>query len=183
MVVDFFDEGRSVIVVACMFFLRIFFVGECVFFVCGEVVCGRGSGIEFGSWEFLNFFDEEFVVGKCEGEGVAIFSGTSGSPDAVNVVFWVFRDIDIEDMAYIGDIDSPCDDIGADEEAYESVAKFLHTFKTDVLAHVAVEDSGGNFAILEFFSDFVDISFSVAEDEGSRDVFWIEELYEGRDFF
>ena len=85
-----------------------------------------------------------------------IFIGPSSSANAVNVVFGGFRNIEVNDMRYIRDVNTACNEISSNQNSGGARLKSLDRFKTEILCFVRVDDPE-SFAVarLNFFEDEV----------------------------
>lgn len=80
----------------------------------------------------LNVFTNELLDGvdmlgvalRDDGEGGAGAAGATGAADAVNVVFRMDRNIEIEDVADIGDVEAASSNVGGDEQLQIPSLKF-----------------------------------------------------------
>ncbi len=52
-----------------------------------------------------------------EGDGDAARTGTTGAADAMDVVLGAARQIEVDHMGHIADVDTACSDVGGDEQS------------------------------------------------------------------
>jgi len=99
---------------------------------------------EFPSRDFL--IDENFdgfrvveFVGGQDRERVTLCAGATGSADAVDVVFGIFRDAVVDDVGNAGNVDSAGGDVGGDEDfeitVFETGERFHPIDLIDVRVH------------------------------------------------
>ncbi len=72
-----------------------------------------------------------------ETDGVAFGAGAGGAADAMHVVFRIIGQIEIEDMADIGNVQAARGHIGGDQHGNVAVVEIAHHFQTFVLRDVA----------------------------------------------
>ena len=65
------------------------------------------------------------VVGRCQREGAAAFTGAAGTADAVDIVFRIERHVEIEDMGQAPDVQSARGHVAGDQQRDLTVAEAL----------------------------------------------------------
>lgn len=99
-------------------------------------------------------------------------SRATGTADAMDVIFVRRRDIVVDDMRDVGDVDTARSDIGSDKHFYAIALEKGEGPLAFVLALVAVDRFGGYTAQCQKFGEFLNAMFGAAEDEHFRK-FWI----------
>ena len=108
--------------------------------------------------------DVVFDLGQChrvlfasEADGVAFRPGARRAADAMHVVGRVLRQIVIEHVAHIGDVQATGRHVGADEHRQFATVEFLHEAQAFFLRHVAGQglrlETIGDEIGLELFRD------------------------------
>ncbi len=125
------------------------------------------------------------VVDGDEGERPAHLACAACAADAVDVVLRVLGDVEVHDVAYVGDVDAAGQDIGRDEHVRLVVAEVREGAFALVLAAVAMDGGGrdartaqaaaaGVGAVLGACEDNHVLRTGLLEDLGEQGVFRLE---------
>ena len=68
-----------------------------------------------------------------KGKGLSALTGTACTADSVNIIFNIFRNIEIKDTIYIADINTSCRNISCKKKADPSASEKIHNRITLVL--------------------------------------------------
>ena len=96
-----------------------------------------------------------------EGNGLSCFPCTSGSPDAVNIIFRILRQIKINDVANVFDMDTPGRHVSSDEDFRVPIFESFHQFQAFALGKVACYPFSRPIIALEPMSQVFDAGFSI----------------------
>lgn len=128
---------------------------------------------------FDGFSVDEFV-GAEDGEGVAFAFGAAGAADTVDVVFRVFGDGVIDDVADAGDVEATGGEIGGDDDVEFAVPEACEGEAAVFLGDVAVHD--GDFVVFGFTLDaggeFIGVGLGSGEDHDAFEFGFFEESEE-----
>src|SRR5690606_19195792 len=113
-----------------------------------------------------------FTVGVSdEGERLARTAGAAGTADAVDIVLRVGRNIEVEDVAHVRNIEATGGDIRGDEQLQLSAPEIFQHGHTRALVHVAMERAGVELVTHERAEERRDLCLAVAEDDGIAEPF------------
>src|SRR5712691_7171539 len=108
--------------------------------------CGKLGGARFPfdprdllMQHSLDGFERFEILRRDEGSGEALAAGAAGTPDAVDIVLGVDRDVVIEDVADIGDVESARRHVARGEEGDRAVAEGVQGRGPLMLVHVAMQ--------------------------------------------
>ena len=104
----------------------------------------------------------------------------AGPPDAVDVRLRLARDVVVEDVRDLLDVEAARGDVGRDEEVRRARAEALHHPVALVLREASVERLGPAAPRVQLLGDLVDLGSRPAEDDGRRGVLEVEDAREGR---
>ena len=125
---------------------------------------------------FDGFGVDEFV-GAEDGEGIAFAFGAAGTADAVDVVFGVFGDRVIDDVADAGDVEAAGGEVGGDDDVELAVPEACEGEAAVFLGDVAVHD--GDFVVFGFTLDaggeFIGVGLGSGEDHDAFEFGFFEE--------
>ena len=76
---------------------------------------------------------------------------TPGAADAMDVVVRMMRDVEIEDVAGGGDIETTGRDVGCDQQRDFTLAELIERRGTRRLVHIAVQGADGKAVLLQRF--------------------------------
>src|SRR6478735_11027571 len=79
------------------------------------------------------------IVLAAEADGIALGAGARGAADAMHVVGAVLRQVVVEHMAHIGDVQAARGHVGGDQHRQLAAVEFLHVTQALALRHVAGE--------------------------------------------
>lgn len=130
----------------------------------------------------FDLFDKEHLFVSCEGEGNAGSACAAGSTDAVDVVFFVFREVEIDDVADGRDVDAAGSDVGSNENADIALTEPEDRFSPLALIHIAMESSGAVSLLEEFVDKLIGVMLCTSEDNGLSKAFIIEQMVENAVF-
>src|SRR5262249_9626798 len=83
------------------------------------------------------------IARRYDGNGCAASARATGTADAMDVIVGVVRDIEIEDVADIGNIEAARRDVGGDKQRHFVLAKLLQGRHPRLLVHIPMERHGG----------------------------------------
>ena len=118
-----------------------------------------------------------FVLGD-EGDGVALGLGPTSAADAVNVVFVLKWEVEVDDVGHAGDVDSAGGDIGADEDTEFPFLELIEGALALVLGAVAVDRFGRNAGLAELFGEAARGVLHFHKDEHGEELGTFEKVQE-----
>ena len=101
--------------------------------------------------------------------GEALAAGAPSASDAMDVILGMDRDVVIEDVAHIGDIESSSRDIACGKEGDRAVAEGVERRGALMLIHVTMETAGAESMLDQGPMQQPDIALAIAEDDGVLD--------------
>ena len=110
------------------------------------------------------------VAGRGQREGPAGAAGAAGAADAVDVVLGMDRDVEVEDVADVRDVEAARRDVGGDEERHLAVAEAFERGHARALVHVAMQRDGGEAVPDQGLVQERHLGLAVAEDDGVLEV-------------
>src|SRR5260370_30444789 len=88
--------------------------------------------------QFLDRGNALAVSGRNDSDRGAASPGAPGAADAVDIIVGMVRDIEIEDMAHLQNVEAPRGDVGGDEQRHFVLAELIDRYGARALVHVAV---------------------------------------------
>ena len=150
----------------------------------GDVVV-EGAVVLAGDVALDEFFElvegAVFVFGD-EGDGVALGFGAAGATDAVDVVFVLKGEVEVDDVGDAGDVDAAGGDICADEDAEFSFFEFIKGALALVLGAVAVDRFGGDAGLAELLGEAAGGVLHFHKDEDGEELGAFEKVKEEGEF-
>src|SRR5690606_19639454 len=119
------------------------------------------------------FFDVAQIRGFfcfAKGDGGAVASGASGAADAVDVAFGLVRQIEVEDVGYVVDVDAARGDIGGDKHACFTVFEAVERTVARALAFVAVDGSSRVAGFGQLLAEAIGTVLGAGENDGAVNV-------------
>ena len=115
-----------------------------------------------------------------EGDRHALAAGAPGAPDAVDVGLGRRRDVVVDDVREVLDVEAARGDVGRDEQVERAGAEAAHHAVALLLRHAAVQRLGAVAAAVERLGELVDLAAGAAEDERGGGVLDVEDAAERR---
>ena len=123
-----------------------------------------------------NGLSDEFLDGRNalgfgrsdDSDGGPASARTARAADAMHVIFRMVRNVEIEHVAYRGDIKPACRNIGSDQKGDLVVAKLVERGGAGGLIDVAMERNGGKAMADQGPMQRRHLALAVAEDDGIR---------------
>ena len=118
----------------------------------------------------------------------ALFACTTGAPDAVNIVFAVLRNVVVDDVVHVADVDAARRNVGSNQNRQAGRFEAFHNARALRLVHVAVNRFGGESVAVQMRGYLIDHQLRIAEDHASLRVIRVQkqnqriELSAHRDF-
>src|SRR6266436_559951 len=110
------------------------------FLLLSHRIAGPGYGL---ADEFFYRSHRSVVAGRHDGNRRAASSGATRTADAMDVIVGVVRDIEIEHMTDIGNIEAPRRYVGGHKQRHFVLAKLLQCGRAGLLVHIPMERDGG----------------------------------------
>ena len=85
----------------------------------------------------LDFGERYGVFLAGEADGVAFGSGASRAADAMDVISSVLRQVEVEDMTYVGNVQPTRSDVGSDQYRQVAVMEVTQEAQALVLRYIA----------------------------------------------
>jgi len=85
----------------------------------------------------LDVRQRDGVFLAAEAYRVALGAGARSAADAMHIVLGIVRQIEVEDMAHVGNMQTARRDIGGDQHGNPALVKVAHHLEPLVLRHVA----------------------------------------------
>ena len=105
----------------------------------------------------LDVGQRDGVFLAAEADGVALGAGARGAADAMHVVFGIVRQVEIEHVAHVGNVQAARGDVGGDQHGDVAVVEIAHHLQALGLRHVAGQGLGheavGGQGALEHLGD------------------------------
>ncbi len=111
----------------------------------------------------------------------ALPAGSTGPADPVDVRVGVRRDIEVDDVRDVLDVESACRHVGRDEDVERAVTEAAHDPVAALLAQAAVQCCCLMAPGAEGFGEIVDLTARPAEDQGRRRVLHVEDPAQRRE--
>jgi hypothetical protein len=152
-----------------------------IFRGAGRSLLGVVEALQLAAVEVLadNAFEAaEFaeVFARDEGDGGTSRQRTAGTADAVDVVFELVREVEIEDVGDAVDVDTARGDIGRDEHANLTILEGLQGALTLALRTVGVDGGTADVFTLELAADAIGTMFGPRKDEHALKGFVLQEV-------
>ena len=87
--------------------------------------------------EFLDIGQADGVLLAGEADGIALGARTRGAADAVHIVGGVLRQVEVEDMADIGEVQASRGDVGGDQHGELAIMELLQNAHALFLRNIA----------------------------------------------
>ena len=114
---------------------------------------------------------DRLAVGRADdGDRGAGLAGAAGAADAVDVVVGMMRDVEIEDVADVGNVEAAGGDVGGDQQLDLAVAERIERGGARRLIQVAVQRRGVEAVADQRAVQLRDLALAVAEDDGVLEV-------------
>jgi hypothetical protein len=113
--------------------------------------------------QLLDRGEQRALVVRHERYGLASGAGAAGSPDAVDVILGHVRQIVVDDVRQLLDVEPPCRDVRCHQHAQLAVLEALQRSRARVLALVAVDRIRLDAAAFELFRQPVCAALGLAE--------------------
>ena len=104
------------------------------------------------------------IVGR-QGKGVAGASGATGPADAVNIGLGSVRDIIVDHMGYLGNIDTAGSDISGYQDMEGAVPETIQSCLAPVLGQVALQRSRAITGLAQLFPQALGTMLRAGEDQ------------------
>lgn len=137
--------------------------------------CSRGPGGQFktGNIEELDFFSDQFFDPteerpffiRDQRDGFALETCSTGSSNAMDVVFGDVWQFIVDDMGEGSDIDATSCDIGGDQYADFAFFETVESFDSGGLRFVPVDGAGLETGFFQFLAQSIGPVFGSGEDE------------------
>ena len=114
-------------------------------------VCGEVAERDDFAHQALDFCAVRLVVRGDEEDGGAFLLGAARPPNAVDVLFGVIGDVEVNDVGDGGDVEATGDNVGSDKDAVGAIFEAGYGAEAVVLAFVGVDDAEG---LAEFGLEF-----------------------------
>ena len=111
-----------------------------------------------------------------EGDGGAGRERAASTTDAVDVVFELVREVEVEDVGDAVDVDAARGDVGRDKHANLTILEGLQGALTLTLRTVGVDGGTADVFALEFTADTVGTMFGARKDEHALKGFVLKEV-------
>ena len=111
----------------------------------------------------------------------ALAAGAPGPSDAMDVRLGVGRDVEVDDVADVVDVEAARGDVRRDEHVQGAVTEAAHDPVARLLGEAAVQGGGIVPAAAERLGEVVDLAAGPGEDEGRRRVLDVEDAAQGRE--
>ena len=105
------------------------------------------------------------IFGDHQCERIASRLHATSAPDAVNVILGMLRDIVVDDMADIGDVQAASGNIRGDQHFVPPITKAAQSLLAFALRSVGMKDSDGVVVAFEQMGDAVGAVFGAAKDD------------------
>lgn len=125
--------------------------------------------VDLGRVELLNVTEHTHVIARDKVDGNTLTTETTTTADTVNVVLPVAGKIVVDDQRNLLHVDTTSEQVGGDQDTRRARAELAHDDLTLRLLHVAVHGRDGELTRSELVGQPVDLSASVAEDDGLGD--------------
>src|SRR5713101_3022624 len=124
----------------------------------------RIAGPWYGLADEFFYRNHRFLIaGRHDGNRCAASSRATRTADAMYVIVGVVRDIEIEDMTDIGNIEAPRCYVGGHKQRHFVFAKLLQCGRAGLLVHIPMERDGGKSMANERAMQGRDFTLPVAE--------------------
>jgi len=142
---------------------------------------GKARDSRSRNWHAEQFLDPAEVgllLGSDKSEGISPLLGPGSATDAVHVGLRFVRDIKVDDVADVLDVDTASGDVGRHEHAKLPRPKRLEGVHALTLAAVPVDDARLNPAAIELAAEVIGPVFGSREDEDARHRLVLQEVEE-----
>ena len=116
--------------------------------------------------ELKKLTDDTTVATVEESSGNTSVSGTTGTTDAVNIVINIGREIVVDDVGDVGNIQTTSSDSSSDQNGAATVAEHLQSALTLTLSAVTVNGSGGEVLVDQEVGQRISHALGFNEDKG-----------------
>ncbi len=103
------------------------------------------------------------LVGGHQGYCLARTAGTAGTADTMNVVLWHVRQVKVDYLGELVDIDAPGGDVGSHQNTGGTILKAGQGAGSGPLAFIAMNSSSINAGFLQLRGEFVSTVFGFAK--------------------
>ncbi len=133
----------------------------------GNIGGGRkAAGFDAGADDPLNLAQPAVLLGGDQGDRLARLAGATSTADAVNVSLGAFRNVVVDDVGDVRDVETAGRDIGRDQDIGLATPEAAHHAVTLGLREVAVERLDRVAACHQGLAEFVHAVLGAAEDHG-----------------
>src|SRR6266478_7493778 len=115
--------------------------------------------------QLLDRRDAPAVGRRNDGDGGAAASRAPGAADAMHVVVGVVRDVEVEDVADGGNVETARGDVGGNQQRHFVLAELIERGRARRLVHVAMQRDCGKAVPDERTMQRRDLALAVAEDD------------------
>src|SRR5262245_14741074 len=110
------------------------------------------------------------VVDGDDRERAALLAGAAGAADAVYVVVGLPGNVEIEDVAHVGDVEAARGHVARRKQRDAALAERIERGHAAHLVHIAVQRARIEAVLLQGFEQDRHVALAVAEDDGVLDV-------------
>ena len=128
----------------------------------GKIVC-RDNRFK----QIFDFTQAADFIGTDEGDGISALTGTSGTTDAMYVILGIVRNVEVEHLTYIADVDSTCKDVGCHQYVDLAISEVFERVFTLALRAVSVDGAGFEALVGKFLRTGIGTTFRAGEDQYS----------------
>src|SRR5205814_3811626 len=111
----------------------------------------------------LDGFEHARLARLGESDCGAFATGATCSPDSMDIRVGCRRNVEVEDVREVTDVEPPCGDVGCNEEVESSIAKAAHHAVALFLRETAVNRFRAVTARVQSFGELVDFGACAAE--------------------
>ena len=150
----------------------------------GPPLAQVGDGRQLGDLELrvrrrLDVAQHPVLARLDQGDRHALAAGTPGPPDAMDVGVGVRRDVVVDDVRDVLDVETARGDVGRDQDVERAVAEAAHHPVAALLGQAAVEGAGVVAARAEGLGQVVDLAAGPREDQRRGRVLDVEDAAQG----
>ncbi len=128
--------------------------------------------------ELLDISEVLFLFSITEGDSDTTSTCPACASDAVDIGLGDIRELEIDDMRELIDIDPTCRDIGRDEDTDFFVLESCECCLAIILGFIAMDSFRWYTCEIEVFHDFIGSMFCPREDKYSLNIFIFQDIFE-----